>query len=836
MLEIFGKKKDIFAILAILLVLTSMAYWAIYVTNSYSTFHEYIDVGESAQSMYYHIYYPGVVGGLQYLVFLNHISPDQLLVLPFFYLFQSPLTLLYMQEIVMSLTGLLIFYVARDILKDSRIALLLCATFLINPAMQGIIIYDYHPEFMIIPLAILLFYFYNKQSKPFFYLSLLLLLGVLELSPLVALFLCAGLFVHVAMHEKESKDKKEKLKLAVYGIGLSLLALLFYYSVGAYLTTTYSSASPQLPSYFKIQNFTSGPASGFAQVLSGTSPNLLSQGSSYTTYTYVSVFLFFGVIFIFDPIIALIVYIPWIAGTMFSANFDFTWYYYAAYALGGGYVAAIIGLKLYEEKTGLVAKLLHEHSGVDYAKIKKLIVWSVLIMFLFFLETGSMMSINKNSEPYGSLFLGQNSYSMLSADAQLNSIIKLVPENATVLAEFAVFPHLTPRQYIEHTSSMYFKPEYIIMDFNDSISTITSFDQNAFSNFNYTDYSVYAQNGTAILLKENEIPAPGAQNGIIAPNPNPARVSYIPNYGMLPPIADIYSVINAQNISVLNNRTILLYLWSPSCAACMKLVPYFNALQRTYGGPDFSVVALNTPEFEYEENYTDISTDVNRYGMTYPLILRTVPRLLNASGTANMPVYYVIDSSENLRFRQSGDINYTYMEGVVQELLYGYYSGTSIASSTTENLTISSMDTPERYLGYQTAGQIGNAQGLTPNSIVNYTITGPEDTNTIYLSGRWYDAPDSVYSINDSKLTLTYYAKELYVVASGNSTNITITPEGANLSEMSPGRDAKPLDGKWISTITSPGLYNLVNSTSYGWYTVEMNASTGLRLYAVAPT
>ena len=70
--------------------------------------------------MYYHLHYPNIVWGLQYLIFGNHIAPDLILVLPMYAIFQSALTLLFIQAAVLSVTGLVLFAVLETFLKITR--------------------------------------------------------------------------------------------------------------------------------------------------------------------------------------------------------------------------------------------------------------------------------------------------------------------------------------------------------------------------------------------------------------------------------------------------------------------------------------------------------------------------------------------------------------------------------------------------------------------------------------------------------------------------------------------------------------------------------------------
>ena len=174
---------DLWLALTVLFTVANFAYWAMFSINAYNTFHEYSDLGTFAYDMYYHIHYPNIVWGLQYLVYGNHVAPDLILMVPLYAVFQSPLTLLFIQAAVLSVTGFVLFLVARDLLKDSRMALLLAFAYFLNPGIHGMLMFDFHAESLIVLFYILTFYFYMRKELRMMVVSLLFLLGSMEVAP-----------------------------------------------------------------------------------------------------------------------------------------------------------------------------------------------------------------------------------------------------------------------------------------------------------------------------------------------------------------------------------------------------------------------------------------------------------------------------------------------------------------------------------------------------------------------------------------------------------------------------------------------------------------------------
>ena len=154
-------------------------------------------------------------------------------------------------------------------------------------------------------------------------------------------------------------------------------------------------------------------------------------------------------------------------------------------------------------------------------------------------------------------------------------------------------------------------------------------------------------------------------------------------------------------------------------------------------------------------------------------------------------------------------------------------------SATTANF--SQIATPEQYLGYTYADEhgttIGNKQGYSPGETVDYTLPPTLQNNTVYLSGKWYNANNSMIAEGDSEILLIYKAKSVNVVAQGNGSMITIDLDGKALTQAYLGSDDVLYPAGAIATISMARLYNVVDGPSYGWHELEIIASPGFRIY-----
>lgn len=501
------RKKDnkrIYLALAILIAIASMAYWLLIITHAYRTFDDgSIDLIAYSYNTYFNLHYPQIASGLQFLVIGNHVSPDYLLLLPIYYFYQSSLTLLYIQIIVICLTSLLIFYVAEKLLKDSFTALILSIIFLVNPGVTGILTYDFHVEFLIVPAYILAFYFYMRSNKKLFVISLLFLLGTVEEAPLLGLTMGLGLLAYELSLSKGHQINKVKKSMLVLTFVLSIITALFYYGSIHYLSNSYKTSYPLLPKPLQV---TIGSENGVLSNLHDMLSNPFVFVKNITIYSNPLAFMFlvlsafivffgFGLFTIYRPKITILLLLPWFVAILFwSIHFTYTGYHYFSFTLGASIAAEIIGLMAFIKGLNKKIKI----------PIPTLVGVTMLVMALIL----CLVSLIFSATPINYLLNLNNPkpYALYNA-SQINPLINLIPANASVMTQDFILPHVANRKYVEsvwsnETNGAYFVPDYILLSYTNStqIATNRTFNLFVYSTETY-DYELYKQYGNARLYR-----------------------------------------------------------------------------------------------------------------------------------------------------------------------------------------------------------------------------------------------------------------------------------------------------------------------------------------------
>ncbi len=476
----------------IIMAAASIACWVFIYGSAYNTYN-YSEIVSYyfAYNMNYYIHYSNLLPSpLQFLVYGNHIAPDQLLVLLLFSLVESVQTLVVLEIVILSLTALLVFIVVHDLLGNDKVGLLLSFAFIANPGTLGIFATGYSTEMLIMPLYIMAFYFYMKRSRWPFFASLVLLLGTMEEAPFFAMTLAIGLI----FYEKTRKPKPQergRVGFAYAMLGSSLIALLIYALLYHYIAVSYTTGGAFNP-YLKVNAYpivsALGPYQQSAYIGSSGwigSIQLIPQSQyGIVLFAVALALLAFGIWSLYELLPLVIFIAPWLyEGIVFGRTFlmlPFTTQYFG-FVLGGTFAASMLGL-------------LYIKNGKP-SVFKKSFIWAFSISLILFFSSIAIFQLANYA--YLSLNPGQN---IIAAASRLDSVVALVPQNATVMTDGFIVSHLFQRKQLESLldGQPYFQPEYIVVDSNNSfyIANQNATLANYLSNHSY---SVYAKNGSAVL-------------------------------------------------------------------------------------------------------------------------------------------------------------------------------------------------------------------------------------------------------------------------------------------------------------------------------------------------
>lgn len=171
----------------------------------------------------------------------NHMTPILVLLAPFFYVFPSPGTLLFLQSLALALVALPVFWFSRDRLKSPFLGFLVGAAYLFHPTVW----YNNLNDFHVTPFGALFasfgFYFLSKNQHRKAMLFILLLILCKE--DLILLGITFGLYMLIVQKKRVLGLATSAISAVYFILSLKVLMPLFsknefaseqYYVTGRY--------------------------------------------------------------------------------------------------------------------------------------------------------------------------------------------------------------------------------------------------------------------------------------------------------------------------------------------------------------------------------------------------------------------------------------------------------------------------------------------------------------------------------------------------------------------------------------------------------------------------
>ncbi|MDE1859374.1 MAG: DUF2079 domain-containing protein, partial [Candidatus Micrarchaeota archaeon] len=482
-------------------------YWTYFDNLLYSTYQAtFYDIGLETYSTYWHLHGAtsfSLFNAVQYLVFANHISPFRLLLLPFFALYQYPITLIALQNIAIAATALLVYLASDLVLKEKNVSMALALAFLLNPGVSGMLYFPIHSESFIPLFYILSFYFYTKVDRHLFLLSYGLLLCTMEEAPIVGASLLLGLFIFRA-GSSIGKDTAKNSQVALLKLAsvMTLVAILAYFAIGNYLVSNYKSVSyADLPPIVRYGNFFSTGISLLTSPSSAYSPSLVyAEG----LIGLGIIFLGFGFGSLRVPLVSIILFLPWLVSVFILHNPLIADYFaqYYAFVVGGSFVAALYGYKLMSKHSSTIRLWA---ANIDLGSFSR----STILPIAFAIAIPSALTLSVIT------IANTTSYNY----SQINNALSGIPQNSTIMSQGNVLPHLYGIRLVEFPKNStisdspfvangialnWFSPQYIVVYTNTSAGkTDLGFDPKTLLSYVNSSYYVYYNESGLTIFKKH---------------------------------------------------------------------------------------------------------------------------------------------------------------------------------------------------------------------------------------------------------------------------------------------------------------------------------------------
>src|SRR5271154_951301 len=314
-----------------------------------------------------------------------------------------------------------------------------------------------------------------------------------------------------------------------------------------------------------------------------------------------------------------------------------------------------------------------------------------------------------------------------------------------------------------------------------------------------------------------------------------ADAKELPDLGAAPEFTETQDWFNTPGqqpltLSSLRGRVVLIDFWTYTCINCIRTLPYLKAWNAAYGNNGLTIVGVETPEFQFEHEASNVSNAIDQVGLHYPAVQGNNMGTWNAYGNQDWPADYLIDANGNVRYMAVGEGDYSQTETAIRALLAeaGYKVGGK--SHPTHVVVPSEEATPETYLG------TNRAEGwiVPPTSgLHDYGSSPPASLalNEFAYSGTWKIAGQPAEAVANAGIDAEFDAKHVYLVLSSPGERplpVQVLLDGRPIPARYAGSDVH----NGVVTVRRQRLYTLVSLPRDEQHRLSLRLAPGVTGYA----
>jgi cytochrome c biogenesis protein CcdA/thiol-disulfide isomerase/thioredoxin len=279
----------------------------------------------------------------------------------------------------------------------------------------------------------------------------------------------------------------------------------------------------------------------------------------------------------------------------------------------------------------------------------------------------------------------------------------------------------------------------------------------------------------------------------------------------------------------LRGHVVLVDFWTYTCINCIRTLPFLKGLYATYHRYGLQVVGVETPEFTFEQEASNVEQAIQSDGLRYPVVQDNNYGTWNAYQNQYWPAEYLIDAHGHVRHTQFGEGDYKQGEAAVRQLLYEAGAQTLPPPMTaTAAIPSAQLATPETYLNTQRAQ--GFAQPLQAGVHFYHGVQNPT-LNEFALRGTWKVSSESATPVSaGSSIEGRFQAADVYLVmtSAGNAPRrVRVLLDGHPLAAREAGADVR---GGEV-TVRGQRLYSLVSLPASEQRALTVEVPPGVSAY-----
>ena len=259
---------------------------------------------------------------------------------------------------------------------------------------------------------------------------------------------------------------------------------------------------------------------------------------------------------------------------------------------------------------------------------------------------------------------------------------------------------------------------------------------------------------------------------------------------------------------LVGKKIVLIDFWTYSCINCQRTTPYLNAWYEKYKDKGLVIIGIHTPEFEFEKDYNNVKTAVEKFSIKFPVVLDNDYSTWTAYKNRYWPRKYLIDIDGFIVYDHIGEGAYEETEKKIQEALSERQpllgeSGVISQPLTKEIFVQNGARSPETYFG---------------------SARNNQQKNLLFPNDSWDITPEFAQNnFANASIVYTYTARDVFFVAEADmETVIEVLRDGKPLGSEAGTDIMKTSDGKSILKIKEARLYKIIQGDKSETHKLEL--------------
>ena len=119
----------------------------------------------------------------------------------------------------------------------------------------------------------------------------------------------------------------------------------------------------------------------------------------------------------------------------------------------------------------------------------------------------------------------------------------------------------------------------------------------------------------------------------------------------------------------LQGKVVMVEFWTFGCWNCRNIEPYVKAWHKKYADQGLVVIAIHSPEFQYEKNIDRVQDYINQKELPYAVPIDNKFTTWRKFRNRYWPTLYLIDKNGIIQYTRIGEGEYETTEKEIQRLL-----------------------------------------------------------------------------------------------------------------------------------------------------------------------